>query len=77
MAEHHGRGPTGGRDDNKNVTVSAFRCPPADHTFNLVIDKGAQDCVMYYSDPIERRMNMYREEVDRFLRLGDLEDEDG
>ena len=31
---------------------------------------------MCLSDQIERRMNMYRDEVGRVLRLGDLEDED-
>ena len=51
--------------------------PPADRTFDLVIDKDAQDCVMYSSDPIKRRMNMYMDEVERVLGLGDIEDEDG
>ena len=51
--------------------------PLADRTFDLVIDKGAQDFIMYSSDPIERRMNMYRDELERVLRIGDLEDEDG
>ena len=50
--------------------------PPADCTFDLVIDKGDQDCVMYSLDLIKRRMNMYRDKVERVLRLGDLEDED-
>ena len=36
---------------------------PTDCNFNLVINKGALDCVMCYSDQIERRMNMYRNEV--------------
>ena len=49
---------------------------PADRNSNLVIDKGALDCVMCSSDKIDRRMNMYREDVGRFLRLGDLEYED-
>ena len=49
----------------------------ADHTFNLVIDKGDLDCIMCSSDQIERRMNTYRDEVGRVPRLGDLEDEDG
>ena len=48
---------------------------PADITFDLVIYKGDLDCVMCSSDQIERRMNMYRDEVGRVLRLGDLEDE--
>ena len=51
--------------------------PPADRTFDLVINKGAQECVMYSSNPIERSMNMYRDEVERVLRMGELEDEDG
>ena len=48
-----------------------------DCTFNLVIDKGDLECFMRFSDQIEMRMNTYRDEVGRFLRLGDLEDEDG
>ena len=48
-----------------------------DCTFNLGINMGYVDCVMCSSDHIERRMNTYRYEVRRFLRLGDLEDEDG
>ena len=50
---------------------------PADRTFNLVINKWALDCVMCSSDQIERRMNVYRDEVGRVLKIGDLEDEDG
>ena len=50
---------------------------PADCNFDLVIYKGDLDCVMCSSDHINRRMNMYRDEVGRVLRLGDLEDEDG
>ena len=50
--------------------------PPADHTFNLVINKGSLDYSMCSLDHIKRKMNMYREEVERVLRLGDLEDED-
>ena len=50
---------------------------PTDHIFNLVIDKGDMDCVMCSSDQIKRRMNMYRDEVGRVLRIGDLKDEDG
>ena len=50
---------------------------PADRTFDLVIYKGDLDCVMCSSDHINRRMNMYRDEVGRVLRLGDLEDENG
>ena len=49
---------------------------PAYRTFNLVVDKGTMDCVMCSSDQIKRRMNMYRDEVGRVLRLGDLKDED-
>ena len=49
---------------------------PADRIFDLVIDKGDMDCVVCSSYQIERRMNMYRDEVGRFLRLK-LEDEDG
>ena len=45
---------------------------PVDRTFDLVINKGDLDCVMCSSDQIERRMNMYRDEVGRVLRLGDL-----
>ena len=50
---------------------------PADHVFNLVINKGALYCVMCSSDQIERRVNMYRDEVGRVPRLGYLKDEDG
>ena len=50
---------------------------PADQTFDLVINKGDLNCIMCPSDQIEKRMNMYRDEVGRVLRLGDLEDEDG
>ena len=49
---------------------------PTDCTFNLVIDKGDLECVMCSSDQIDRRMNKYRDDVGRVLRLGDLEDED-
>ena len=49
---------------------------PPDCTFDLVINKGDLDCVMCSSDQIERRMNMYRDEVGRLLRLGDLDYED-
>ena len=63
---HHGYG----------ITVTAFWRPLADHTFNLVIDEGGLDCVIFSSDQIKRRMNMYRDEVGRFLRLK-LEDEGG
>ena len=49
---------------------------PTDCNFNLVINKGALDCVMCSSDQIERRMNMYRDEVDTVLRLVELEDEE-
>ena len=50
---------------------------PKDRTFDLVIDKRAMDCVMCFLDQIEKRMNMYRDELERFLRLVDLKDEDG
>ena len=50
---------------------------PADHVFNLVINKGALYCVMCSSDQIERRVNRSRDEVGRVLRLGYLKDEDG
>ena len=46
---------------------------PVDCTFNLVIDKGALDCVICSSYQIERSMNMCRDEVGRVLRLVDLE----
>ena len=49
---------------------------PTDCTFDLVIDKGDLECIMCSSDQIEMRMNMYRNEVERVLRLGYLEDED-
>ena len=49
---------------------------PEDFTFNLVINNGNLYCVMCSSDHIERRMNMYRDEVGRVLSMGDLEDED-
>ena len=90
MDECHGRGWTRVRDDVKNGSSSdtsiatmmwehvyCLLMPPSDHIFDLVINKGALDCVMCSLDQIERRMNMYRDEVDRFLRLVDLEDEDG
>ena len=48
-----------------------------DRTFGLVINKGDLDCIMCLSDQIERRMNMYRDKVERVLRLSDLEDEYG
>ena len=35
----------------------------ADRTFELVIDEEGLDCVMCSSDQIERRMNVYRDEV--------------
>ena len=50
---------------------------PADFTFDLVINKGDLDCVMCSSDQIKSRTDMYREEIGRVLRLGDLEDEVG
>ena len=50
---------------------------PIYRIFDLVINKGYLDCVMCSSDLIKRRMNMYRDEVERVLGLGDLEDEDG
>ena len=88
MVECHGRsqGTTGRRNgscyDAAIVTVTwenidCLLMTPADCTFNLVINKGALDCVMWSSDQNERRINMYRGEVGRFPRLGDLEDEDG
>ena len=49
---------------------------PPDCTFELVIDKGDLDCFMCSSDQINRRMNMYRDEVARLLRMVDLEYED-
>ena len=50
---------------------------PADLIFDLVIDKGDLNCVMCYSYQTNRKINIYRYEVDRVLRLGDLEDESG
>ena len=50
---------------------------PANFTFNIVINKEALDCFMFYSDNIKRRMNMYRDEVERVVRLGEIKDEDG
>ena len=50
---------------------------PVVRTLNLVINKGDLDCVMCSSYQIKRRMNMYRGEVGRVPRIGDLEDEDG
>ena len=47
-----------------------------DLIFNLVIDKGALNCVMCSSDHIERKIIMYRDEVRRVLSMGDLEDWD-
>ena len=49
---------------------------PTDCTFNLVINKGALDCVMCSSDNIDRRMNTYRDKVGKVLSMVDLEDED-
>ena len=48
----------------------------ADQIFDLVSDKGDLECIMCSSDQIERRMDMYREEVGRVLRMK-LKDEDG
>ena len=50
---------------------------PEDCTFNIVINKGDLECVMCSSYQINRRKNIYRDEVGRVLRLGDLENEDG
>ena len=50
--------------------------PPTDRTFNLVMNKGGLDYLMCSSDQIKRRVNMYRDNVERVLRMGDLEDED-
>ena len=81
MAERH----SCGREDGKNVSSSnaaivmmawehgdSLSIPPADHRFDLVINKVALDCVMCSSDQIERRINMYRDKVGMVLRLGDL-----
>ena len=50
---------------------------PADRNFDLVINKRDLDYVMCSSNHIDSRMNMYRDEVERVLRLGDLKDENG
>ena len=50
---------------------------PVVRTLNLVINKGDLDCVMCSSYQIRRRMDIYRGEVLRVLRLGDLDYEDG
>ena len=89
MAKYHGCGWAKGRDCSENgsspdttimtITWEHGDCvsmPPADRTFDLVINKGDLYCSMCYSDQIEMRMNMYRDEVDRVLRIVDLKDED-
>ena len=82
MAERCGRG----RDDNCENGSSSYLdilkmtwehvdcllMTPADCTFDLVIDKGDMDCVMCSSYEIERRMNMYMDELEKVLRMGDL-----
>ena len=45
---------------------------PDDRTFDIVIDKEALDCVIFSSDQIKWRMNMYRDEVERVVRLGEI-----
>ena len=89
MAERHSCGQAKVRDNGKNgssydVAIATMiwyhgerlSVPPADRTFVLVIDKRALDCVMCSSDYIDRSINMYRDEVDRVLRIVDLKDED-
>ena len=49
---------------------------PTDRTFTLLLNKGDLDCVMCSLDQIKMRMNMYRDDVWRVLRIGDLDDED-
>ena len=85
MAEHHGRG-QGKMVRRKRLLLRRGHCnndvgagdfllmTPVDCTFNLVINKGDLGCVMCSSDQIERRMNIYRDEVGGVLRLGNLED---
>ena len=89
MAERHGHGRERGRGDGENgssskadiVTLTwdygdCLLIPLAYRTSDLVINKGDLDCVMCSSDQIESRMNIYRDKVESFLRLCDLEDED-
>ena len=89
MAERHGHGQDGVQDDSKNGSCSDasiatmtwehsdfLSMPLADHTFGLVINRGTLDCVMCSLYQIESRMNIYRDDVERVLGLGDLEDED-
>ena len=40
----------------------------------MTITKGDLDCVMCPSDQIEGRINIYRDEVERVPRLGNLKD---
>ena len=51
--------------------------PPADHTFDLVINKRDLDYVMCSLDHIKRRINIYMDKAERVFRLSDLKDENG
>ena len=88
MAKCHSRGQEYDDFENSSSSDAAFatmmwedgNCllmTPAYRTFGLVINKGDLDCVMCSSYQTERRMNMYRYDVERVLRMGDLKDEDG
>ena len=78
-------GDDGGNGSSSNAAIATITwehsyyisMTPVDRTFDLVIDTGALECVMCYSDQTERRMNMYSNEVERVLMLVGLEDEDG
>ena len=47
---------------------------PADRTFDIVIDKEDLDCVMFSAYHIEWRVNIHRDEVERVVRLVEIED---
>ena len=89
MAEPQGRKWAEGQDNGENGSSSdasvatmtwehgeCLSMPPADFTFDLVINNGALDCVMCSLDQTDRRTNMYMDEVERVIRMGELEDED-
>ena len=86
MAKHNVRGRDNGENGSSSyaaiVTMpwkhsDCLSMTPAYRTFDFVIDKWDMDFVMCSSYQIERSMKIYRDEVERFLRLGDLKDEDG
>ena len=70
MAERHGRSQARGREDGENgsssdaaITTMSWEhgdcilIPPADSTFNLVMNKGELECVMCSSDQINNNSN--------------------